>query len=211
MVYICATESGKAQHAAADTNMPVGRESWNWPEGATMTVSCYSNCPEVALFLNGAPIGTQSLVSAPEGYLSWNVPFSAGTLKAVGRKGGRDACAFELRTAGAPDRIEFHADPTRLSADGRDVDQVEFDVVDRAGVRVPAADIEVNFEVTGPARILGIGNGDVSNSEPVTGPMHRAFEGRGLIIIQSTSEPGTISVRASAVGLQPAAIDLATR
>jgi beta-galactosidase len=211
MVYVCATESGKAQHADADTNMPVGQESWNWPEGATMTISCYTNCPEVALFLNGALISTQSLASAAEGYLSWNVPFSAGTLKAVGRKGGRDVCTFELRTAGAPERIEFHADPAHLAANSRDVAQVEFDVVDRAGVRVPAADIEVNFEVTGPARILGIGNGDVSNSEPVTAPRHRAFEGRGLIIIQSTSGPGTISVRGSAVGLQPAAIDLATR
>ena len=211
MVYLCAEETGKVQGAAADTNKPVGQESWNWPDHAALTVSCYTNCPEVTLFLNGTPIGTQRSDDAAEGCLSWTLPFSPGVLKAVGRKDGHEVCAFELRTAGVPDRIELHADATELAANRQDVAQIEFDVVDQAGVRVPAADVEVNFELNGPSRILGIGNGDVSNSEPVAAPRHRTFEGRGLLILQSTADPGAISLRASAAGMQSSTITLISR
>jgi beta-galactosidase len=211
MVYLCAQETGKVQGPAADTNMPVGQESWNWPDHTALMVSCYTNCPEVTLFLNGTPIGTQRLGDASEGCLSWQLPFAAGVLKAVGRRDGHDVCAFELRTAGVPDRIELHADATRLAANRQDVAQIEFDVVDRAGVRVPAADFEINFELNGPSRILGIGNGDVTNSEPVTAPRHRTFEGRGLLILQSTADPGVISLRASAPGLKSATVALDSR
>ncbi len=211
MVYLCAEETGKAQAAAGDTNKPVGQETWNWPDGAPLTVSCYTNCPEVTLFLNGKAVGTQHQADATDGYLSWKIPFSPGVLKAVGRRDGQEACAFELRTAGAPDRIELHVDNTQQAANGQNVAQVEFDVVDRAGVRIPGADTEISFELSGPAEILGIGNGDVSNSEPVTAPRHRAFEGRGLLIIQSTARPGAVSLRATAAGLHSTTITLASR
>ena len=99
----------------------------------------------------------------------------------------------------------------QLAASGQDVAQIEYDVVDEAGVRIPDAESEISFELSGPARILGIGNGDVTNSEPVTAPNHRAFHGRGLIIIQSTEDKGAISLKASAGGLEPATITLASR
>jgi beta-galactosidase len=211
MVYLCAEETGKGQGAAGDTNKPVGKETWNWPDRTPLSVSCYTNCPEVTLFLNGMPVGTQRSIDARDGFLSWKLPFSPGVLKAVGKKDGHEVCAFELRTAGAPDRIELHADAPQLSANGQDVAQVEFDVVDQAGVRIPGADSEISFELNGPSEILGIGNGDVSNSEPVTAPTHRAFEGRGLVIIQTTAGTGAISLRASAAGLQSTTITLAGR
>jgi beta-galactosidase len=211
MVYLCAEETGKAQGAAGDTNKPVGQETWNWPDRAPLIVSCYTNCPEVTLFLNGMPVGTQRSADATDGFLSWKLPFSPGVLKAVGKRDGHEVCAFELRTAGAPDRIELHADTIQLAANGQDVAQIEFDVVDQAGVRIPGADSEISFELNGPSEILGIGNGDVSNSEPVAAPRHRAFEGRGLVIIQSTAGPGAISLRASAAGLQSTTITLASR
>jgi beta-galactosidase len=211
VVYLCANETGKARSAEGDTNRPVGQETWNWPDHAAISVSCYTNCPEVTLFLNGIPVGTQRSSDATDGVLSWKLPFSPGVLKAVGRKEGREVCAFELRSAGAADRIELHADTMRLAANGQDVAQIEFDVVDKKGVRIPTADSEITFDLTGPSRILGIGNGDASNSEPVTAPLHRAFEGRGLVIIKSTLNPGIISLRASAPGLSSASIELTAR
>ena len=210
MVYLCAEETGKAEEAAADTKRPVGRESWNWQEGTPITVSCFTNCAEVALLLNGLPVGTKTSADARDGILSWNLPYSKGVLKAVGKRGGLETCEFELRTPGRPHRIVFHADATQLAADGQDVSQIEYDVVDRDGVRIPDAESEIHFELSGPARILGVGNGDVANSEPVTATNHRAFQGRGLIIIQSTESKGAISLKALAAGLEPATITLAS-
>jgi len=161
--------------------------------------------------LNGRPIGTKRLDEAVNGVLTWQAPFAPGVLKAVGQKDGKAVCEFALKTAGSPSRIELHPDTTQLRADGKDISQVEFDVVDAQGVRVPDAAQDLTFEVSGPAQILGLGNGDVTNSEPVKGPDHRVFEGRGLAIVQSTNTPGPITLKVSAPGLQPAALTLDSR
>lgn len=77
-----------------------------------------------------------------------------------------------------------------------------------AGVRVPDAAQEVTFDVRGPARLLGIGNGDPSNTEAPRGHVHQAYEGRGLAILQSTTTPGAVTVTATAPGLTPATVVL---
>jgi beta-galactosidase len=95
-----------------------------------------------------------------------------------------------------------------LRADGKDVSQIEFRIVDENGVRVPNADAAVKFDLTGPAKIIGIGNGDLSNSENCQGDTHRAFQGRGLAILQTIGTSGSITLQASAPGLEPASVTL---
>lgn len=186
-------------------------EHWNWPQGSTVTVTCYSNCPEIQLTLNGRPLGSKRSAEAVEGVLTWTVPFEAGTLKAVGLKEGRPVSEFVLQTAGPASRVELQPDTTKLAADGHDVCHIEYRIVDANGVRVPDADQTVTFEVSGPAEILGIGNGDLSNSETPRGLVHRAYQGRGLAILQSTTAPGSITVKATAPGLESAEIVLNNR
>ena len=212
MVYLCSSTSALAADAKSGTEGPAaGEESWNWPDKAQVAVSCFTNCPEVSLTLNGRTLGTKRLGEAANGVLVWPMPFAPGTLKAEGRKDGRVLCEFELRTAGAAKRIELHPDVTRLRADGRDVCQVEFDVVDGRGRRVPNAAPELNFELIGPAQILGLGNGDVANSEPVEGPAHRAYQGRGLAIVQSSTTAGGIRLTVSGPGLDSATLSMTSR
>jgi beta-galactosidase len=165
----------------------------------------------VALTLNGEPLGTKHLAEAANGVLSWEVPYAPGVLKAAGLRDGRQSCEFALKTAGPANRIELHPYATRLRADGKDVCQVEFDVVDAQGVRVPDAGQELAFETGGPAQIIGLGNGDLANLEPVKGPSHRVYEGRGLAILQSSTNPGVVTLAASAPGLQPATLRLESR
>ena len=118
--------------------------------------------------------------------LRWDVPYQPGVLKAVGRVKGKAVAEFALTTAGAPARIELIPDVTRLGADGEDV--VPHRVPDRGrrGVRVPNADAQVTFEVQGPARMLGIGNGDLNDASSGQDLVHRAYQGRGLAILQAT-------------------------
>jgi beta-galactosidase len=202
MVYLCVAAGSGGQPRIS------GVESWNWPSNSTQTVRCFANCPEVTLTLNDKIIGTKKLSEAVNGVLSWKVPFEPGTLKAIGRANGQDVCDYELKTAGLPGRIELLPDVTELRADGKDVCHVEFRIVDENGVRVPDAGPEVSFEMTGPAGIIGIGNGDLNNSEDCKANMHRAFEGRGLAILQTTTTPGGITLKATAPGLEPASVTL---
>jgi beta-galactosidase len=101
-------------------------------------------------------------------------------------------------------------DTIQLRAGGKDVCQVEYRIVDADGVRVPDAAAEVTFDLSGPAKILGIGNGDVDNSESCQGNTHRAFQGRGLAIIQTTTTAGGITLQAGAPGLKAASLDLSS-
>jgi beta-galactosidase len=95
-----------------------------------------------------------------------------------------------------------------LRADGKDVSQIEFRIVDENGVRVPNADAEVKFDLTGPAKIIGIGNGDLSNSEKCQGDTHSTFQGRGLAILKTNGTGGSIILQVSAPGLEPASVTL---
>jgi beta-galactosidase len=161
--------------------------------------------------LNDKIIGTKKLSEAVRGVLSWQIPFEPGTLKAVGRASGQDVCSYVLKTAGSRSRIELLPDATQLRADGKDVCHVEFRIVDENGVRVPNADAEVKFDLTGPASIIGIGNGDVNSVEDCKTNLHRAFQGRGLAILQTTATPGSITLKATAPGLESANVTLQSR
>ncbi len=206
MVYLC----------VADGNRGPGRrgfsavEHWNWPSNATVTVLCYANCPEVTLTLNGRVIGTKRLSEAMNGVLRWTIPYEPGVLKAVGRTNGSEVCDYTLKTAGPASRIELTPDTTRLHADGKDICHLEFRIVDAQGVRVPDAEPEVTFAVAGPATLLGIENGDLNSSEPYQGPTRKAYHGRGLAIFESTTTAGKVVIKATAPGLEPAAVEMET-
>jgi len=206
MVYIC----------AAGGNRGPGRrgfetaEHWNWPSNAMVTVLCYANCPEITLTLNDQLIGTQRLSEATFGALRWTVPYKPGVLKAVGRVNGAEVCEYKLQTAGPARRLELTPDTTRLQADGKDICHLKFQVVDAQGVRVPDAGPEVTFEISGPAKLLGIENGDVNSPEPYQDPTRKAFHGRGLAIFQSTTASGKVRITATGPDLDPATIELET-
>ena len=202
MVYLCISTGNGGRRGFR------GEESWNWPSNSTQTVLCFANCSEVTLTLNAKVIGKKNSSDAINGVLSWQVPFEPGTLKAIGRTNGQDVCDFTLKTAGTASRIELQPDARQVSADGKDVCHVEYQIEDENGVRVPDAETEVKFDLTGPAKIIGLGNGDLSNSENCQGDTHRAFQGRGLAILQTTRISGSITLQASAPGLTHANVIL---
>jgi beta-galactosidase len=201
MVYLAASPAVPAPARGARVE-----EHWNWPEGSRATVVCYTNCEEVELTLNGRPVGAKRLADAVDGALTWEVPYAPGVLEAVATAKGKPLARFALKTAGPPARIELVPDVTRVSAGGDGTFHVEFRIVDERGVRVPAADSEVTFELEGPGRVLGIGNADLNSIEDCKDLAHHAYQGRGLAVLQATAGSGTITVKASSPGLQPAAI-----
>jgi beta-galactosidase len=207
MVYLCVAgeERGPGRRGFG------AAEHWNWPSNTTAKVFCYANCAEVTLTLNGRSLGTKRLSESTSGVLIWQVPFEPGELKALGRANGSDVCEYVLKTAGAANRIELAPDTTQLRADGRDISHIEFRIVDAQGVRLPNAEQEVAFEVSGPATLLGIENGNLNSPETGHGAARKAYRGRGLAILQSTKTPGAISVKATASGLEPAIIGLGAR
>lgn len=139
---------------------------WNWPgkEGQLIDVRALSNCDEVELFLNGRSLGRQTLKRTET--LKWMVPYQPGTLSAKGYRDGKLVAETKVETTGAPAAVRLIPDRAVINADGEDVSVVTVEVVDAKGRVVPVADNLIDFDLDGPGRIIGVGNGDPSCHEP---------------------------------------------
>ena len=139
---------------------------WNWPgkQGQNIDVRCFSNLDEIELFLNGASLGRQTMPR--NSHLQWMVPYAPGTLMARGYKNGKLVAEEKVQTTGAPAAVKLTPDRTTINPDGEDLSIIMVAVTDAQGRIVPVADNLVNFEITGPGKIIGVGNGDPSSHEP---------------------------------------------
>ncbi|MGA2863896.1 MAG: beta-galactosidase GalA [Verrucomicrobiota bacterium] len=139
---------------------------WNWPgkEGQAIDVRCFSNCDEVELLLNGQSLGKAAMPK--NSHLAWKVNYAPGTLSAKALKAGQVVAQDKVETTGPPAAIKLTPDRPAIMADGEDVSIITVAVADAQGRVVPVAGNLVNLELSGPGRILGVGNGDPSSHEP---------------------------------------------
>ncbi len=140
---------------------------WNWggKEGQAIPVWCHTNLEEVELFLNGQSLGRQKVER--HGHAAWQVAYAPGAIEARGAgPGGVELTGAGRETTGPAAKLVLRPDRTELRADGEDLAVVAVEVQDAAGRVVPTAGNLVRFTLSGPARILGVGNGDPSSHEP---------------------------------------------
>ena len=182
---------------------------WNWHEGDTVDVWAYTNCDEVELFLNGASLGTKTK-QGDELHLVWCVPWQAGTLRAVGKRGDKEI-TDEVKTAGPPAAIILGADRKTIRADGKDLSFVTVTITDKEGVPVPYADNLVKFRLDGAMTIAGVDNGCQTSMEPFKAEHRKAFNGKCLVILQSAGKGGTTTLTATSEGLKPARVKILER
>ncbi|WP_200975662.1 beta-galactosidase GalB [Echinicola sp. 20G] len=182
---------------------------WNWEEGQMVDVWAYYNqADEVELFLNGESLGTRKK-SDDELHVMWRVRYQPGNIKAVSRKNGKEVLEREIFTAGEPQRVTLTPDREIIKADGKDLSFITVNIQDMEGNLVPYADNMVHFEVEGEeATIVGVDNGYQASLEPFKVNYRKAFKGKCLLIVQSTSNSGVVKVKATAENLQPAEIEL---
>jgi beta-galactosidase len=183
---------------------------WNWPgkEGQEIEVWCHTNLEKVELFLDGGSLGVKEVPRYE--HVAWKVPYKPGTLEARGYKGGQQVLVAKRETVGGPAKLLLRPDRPQIQADGQDVSLVEVQVLDKEGSIVPVADNEIVFQVSGPGRIIGVGNGDPSSHEPDKAHKRRAFNGLCMVIVQSRKEPGEIRLEASSPGLEPVTLAIAS-
>lgn len=180
--------------------------SWTWPgqDGRKLTVDVYSRYPKVRLYLNGQLLGEKPTTRAEEFKASFSVPYAAGTLKAVGVDGDREAQVFTLTTAGPAAKIQLSPDRRIITPDGEDLSFVTVKLTDAADNWVPTADRAIKFAVRGPATIAAIGNADLTSFEGYQANPHHTFDGRLLVVLRSTHQPGSILLTATGDGLTDA-------
>ncbi len=181
------------------TNEPVLHilPHWNLQghEGDSIDIWVYSNCDEVELTVNGKKLDRKPMPR--NGDLSWKAVFQPGAVKAVGYKNGKKILARTVETTGAPARISLTADRPVIQADNRDVAVCNIELQDKKKRFVPTACNDLTITVSGPVRILGVGNGDPAyqaTERPADADARtyqvKAFNGLAQVLLQSTGEAG---------------------
>jgi beta-galactosidase len=139
---------------------------WTWPgrENQDIDVRCFSNCDEVELFLNGQSLGKKTMQK--NSHLQWSVPYAAGTLSAKGYVNDQVVAETKVETAGAPTSVQLAVNRGTINADGEDVSVITVSATDAQGNPVPVANNLIHFQLSGPGKIIGVGNGDPACHEP---------------------------------------------
>lgn len=183
---------------------------WDFIPGQEIDVLIYSNARDVELFLNGKSIGSHvmELETSQDMRAHFKVPFEPGVLRVVGHFADGSECSEVLHTPSDPAAVVMTSDKETLLADGRDIAFVEISTVDVNGIPVGNARNLIRVEVSGAGRLVGLDNGDSTDYDSYKGDNRRLFSGKLLAMIESTLEPGEITVRAYSEGLENAELQL---
>jgi beta-galactosidase len=182
---------------------------WNWQEGKTISVSAFSNCEEVELFLNNRSLGNKKMADFLNRVITWDVPFEKGTLKAIAKINGKSVADYVLKTTGKPVKIVASSSETTLKADRNGLAHIFVSLCDGDGNTVYQADNEVTCEIEGPIRLLGMEDSNPSNIENYKDNRQHAFHGELLVYLQSTDKQGTVKIKLTSPELEDAMLDFA--
>jgi beta-galactosidase len=189
---------------------------WNWEDrqGKQIEVRCYSNLDSVELLVNGKSVGAKTI--ARNSHLTWTVTYEPGVIEARGFKGGKLVLTDRRETTGAPAKLVLRASQSAILADGEDVSAIAVEVQDSKNRVMPTASNKVRFKLSGPGKIIGVGNGDPSCHEPdrpdtPSSATRSAFNGLCIVIVQAAKQAGAIGLDVSADGLEGAQVTIQTK
>ena len=184
---------------------------WNHhdKDGQEIDVFCATNVEEVSFILNGKNLGTFKV--DPVDMLTQKVVYEPGTLLLVGRKGGQEVVRTQVETSGKPVGFKLIPDRSEIKGNGRDAVPVTVCAVDSSGRIVPDANVPVEFEISGPGRNIGVGNGDPNCILSEKADSRPLFNGYAQIIVQSErGKKGNIVVTAKGEGFKSASCTIKT-
>ena len=197
---------------------------WNWKEGQNVPVFVYTDYPAAELFVNGVSQGriskdvSQGLTDGdrknPETLkrfrLMWhNVRYVPGEIRVVAYdENGYPKMEKTVKTAGKPHHIELETYRTSLAADGKDLAYVTASIVDKDGNLCPLDGRLMTFSVAGAGSYRASANGDPTCLDIFHEPQMHAFGGKLTVIVQAGENPGTVTLKVNAKGLQSASMTL---
>jgi hypothetical protein len=181
---------------------------WNWTEGKIVVVNAFTNCEEVELFLNNRSLGNKKMSEFVNRTISWDVPFEKGTLKAIAKNNGQAVAEYELKTTSSPVKIVAVCSEKSVKADRNDLAHIFVTLCDEGGNPVYSAENEINCEIEGPVRLLGMEDSNPANTEDYKDNKQHAYHGKLLIYVQATDKPGTAIIRLTSENLGEAAVEI---
>ncbi len=191
---------------------------WNWPDRVsdTIPVMCYTNYPKAELFVNGKSMGIR-VKDKSKTYtryrLIWDkVIYQPGEIKVIAMDNNNNPVAQQvIKTAGEPYQIRLTPDRKIIAADGKDLSFITVEVLDKDGNLCPRANILQFFEVQGAGKLKAICNGDPTDQTSFASNYMKTFNGKMVIVVQSTKEAGSISVRSEGSKLKEGIVNITSK
>jgi hypothetical protein len=185
---------------------------WNWKQGDTVRVNCFTNCPEAELFLNGQSLGRKSMSAYKNRIIHWDIAFQPGVLAIKGydkqqSKAGINSVTDTLQTSGAAYAIKAYED--KVPSNGKAVlSHLVVQIADENGIPVYDAENEVTVNVEDGAALLGLESGSSSSHEDYQSNKRKAFNGKLLAYVQKGQQAKSVKVTLTSPGLKMAEIIL---
>lgn len=162
--------------------------NWNYEPGQEVTVICYSNQPEVAIFLYGKEIARQKGYN-DDGAYRFDIVWEPGRLEAVGYdEEGNRQCSTEISTTQAPVKLQadiFETGKEDCRKPGY-IYQIAVKQVDILEQEVLWDDRRICAQVIGAGELAGMENGDLSDVTPYSEPERRMKDGKMMIYVRRT-------------------------
>jgi beta-galactosidase len=157
---------------------------WTHPgkEGVNIPIVIYTNTEAVELFLNEKSLGKQ-LYKGEQ--LVWNVPYAAGTIKAVAYNEDEVVAEKSYATANGDYNLKITTSKSVLSSKNRENALVFIDIVDSEGNLFPLADNYITVQVEGAGKLKGIDNGNPLDLTSYSASSKKAFRGKLVAFIEA--------------------------
>lgn len=216
VVHIAVTDSkGDAMWNGVQTGNDGQSDHWNRKSGSKLDMTTYTNAEEVELLVNGKSVGVKKNdLKNPKmrNQIRWNgVEYQDGYCEAIARTGGKVVARHRIETTGEAVALKLETDNANWKADGQDLQHVRVIAVDKKGRRVPMAQNEVKFTVTGDASLAAVSSGDHNSDELNVADSRKLFNGSCLAILRAGTAPSAITITATANGLKTAKVKMSTK
>jgi beta-galactosidase len=176
-----------------------------WNEKSPLDVTVFSNCEEVAFYVNDILISRQKPTISPFSNelphppFVFSIPkFEKGTLRAEGFINGKKVAEHSVESANEPSKIVVSYDEStvKINPDFPDVVFVYATITDANGNLVSDATTEITFSIEGTdVELVG------QNPFP-------AEAGMATILVRTTTFKKAIKIKATAKGLKEATLEL---
>ena len=165
---------------------------WQFNEGEIIDVRVVSNTSRIELYLNERLIANENVNINDDIDIikTFKIPYKKGVLKAIGYdENGNEVAVSKRVSFGDPVKIKTNVSNKTIKADGEDLTEIEVYVVDKDNNIVENANLPVNIEIKGNAKLLGTDNGDSTDYTSYKSYNKRLFSGKLKVIIGSTLIP----------------------
>lgn len=180
---------------------------WEFPQFRQIVIPYMvaTNCEQVEIQVNEKEFLLKPTAEYPNRVITGFLPYLPGRVTVIGKNAGKEVCRQVIETPGTAVKLAFEKEERTVhlteGAEYRLLLKVRaYDEADRPVFRESA---KVQFLVEGPAKIIGVDNGDIKRAEPYVNDFTHMYHGRADVAVAVTG-PGRVRVSAFAGGMLPA-------